>query len=266
MEKLDVYNAPTGIYSDSKPSVQNRKAQEAYIDLLSGSIHKKLLSIEPWLRRSIPFIIILFLIVLAAVRFVSIYDLRHTIDKDTRSTMNLLAAHIVNTIDRDLSAVTKQGKTTSLSHSHLEDILVDLRNQNLVNTNTIIAIVDQNENVLASSSSEVILGKPLKNFISENTALESLRQHTGATQIKIGTEPALALLSQTKNSQYSVFMSEKTHDIYIEWRKIFSLNMTLFIGTTGIILALLYAYYNQVLRAHNMNLVSEKIKTVLIWQ
>ncbi|ENN93387.1 sensor histidine kinase [Bartonella bovis] len=258
MEKLDVYNAPTGIYSDSKPSVQNRKVQEAYIDLLSGSIHKKLLSIEPWLRRSIPFIIILFLVVLAVVRFVSIYDLRQAIDKNTHSTMNLLATHIINTIDRDLSTVTKQGKVTGLSHSHLEDILADLHNQSLANTNTIIAIIDQNENVLASSSSEIILGKPLKNFISENTALESLRQHTGATQIKIGTEPVLALLIPAKNSQYSVFMSEKTHDIYMEWRKIFSLNMTLFIGTTGIILALLYAYYNQVLRAHNIDFVLEK--------
>ncbi|UNF47486.1 sensor histidine kinase [Bartonella krasnovii] len=259
MTKLDAYNAPTEIYADSKPSAQSHKAQTKRIHLLYGSAYQKILSIEPWLRRSLPFVIVAFLIVLAVIRFVSIYDWRNTIDKSTRSTLALLASHITNTIDRDLLVISQKGKVSALSHDHLQNILTIFRNQDLINPNTLIAIVDQKGNVLASSGSEIVLGKSLQDFISERIALQSLGQQVGVIKITIGKDtPALASFHQTKNKQYGVFVSEKVQDSATEWRKFFSLNVTLFVGTSGIILALLYAYYNQLLRARKIDLISEK--------
>ncbi|WP_254493755.1 PAS domain-containing sensor histidine kinase [Bartonella sp. B1099] len=261
MTKLDAYNAPTEIYADSKSSAQNLKAQTKPIHLLSGSAYQKLLFIEPWLRRSLPFVIVAFLIVLAVIRFVSIYDWRNTIDKSTRSTLTLLASHITNTIDHDLLVISQKGKVSVLSHDHLQNILTTFRNQDLINPSTLIAVVDQKGNILASSSSEIILGKPLQDFISDSIALQSLGQHAGIMKITIGKDtPALASFHQTKNGQYGVFISEKMQDSTMEWRRFFSLNITLFIGTSGIILVLLYAYYNQLLRARKTDLVSEKIQ------
>ncbi|MDD9330829.1 MAG: PAS domain-containing sensor histidine kinase, partial [Bartonella sp.] len=88
------------------------------INLFSVSAYQKLLFIEPWLRRSLPFVIVVFLVVLAATRLVLIYDWRNAIDENTRSTLTLLASHITNTIDRDLLATTRQGKAATLSHNH----------------------------------------------------------------------------------------------------------------------------------------------------
>ncbi|WP_019220521.1 ATP-binding protein [Bartonella senegalensis] len=259
MAKLDAYNAPTEMYADSKSSAQNHKAQTKRISLLVGSTYQKLLFTELLLRRSLPFVIIIFLVVLAAIRFVSIYDLRHTIDKNTCSTLTLLASHISNTIDRDLLAATEKRKIASLSQNHLQNILSNFDNQGLIKTGTTIAIVDQKGNVLASSSSEIILGKPLQDFTSESIALRSLGKHAGIMKITIGKDaPALASFHQTENGQYGVFVSEKTQQTYMEWRKIFSLNMTLFIGTSGVILALLCAYYNQIVRARKTDSLSEK--------
>lgn len=261
MTKLDAYNAPTEIYADSKSSAQSHKAQTKPTHLLSGFAYKKLLFIEPWLRRSLPFIVVAFLIILAAIRFVSVYDWRNTIDKNTRSTIALLASHITNTLDRDLLTVSQKGKGSALSHNHLQNILATFRNQDLINPSTLIAIVDQKGNVLASSSSEIVLGKPLQDFISDSIALQSLGQDAGIMKITIGKDtPALASFHQTENGQYGVFISEKMQDSAMEWRKFFSLNITLFIGTSGIILVLLYAYYNQLLRARKTDLVSEKIQ------
>ncbi|WP_156850460.1 ATP-binding protein [Bartonella refiksaydamii] len=261
MAKLDAYNAPSEMHAAAKPSTKNHKVRTVYVNLLSDSAYQKLLFIEPWLRRSLPFIISIFLVVLAAIRFTSIYDWRHTIDKSTRSTITLLASHVSNIIDRDLLAATQQKKASVLSHHHLQNILTNFRNQGLINTNTVIAIVDQKGNVLASSSSEIILGKPLQDFTPESIALQSLGQHAGAMQITIGRdEPALASFYQTDNGQYGVFISEKTQHTYMGWRKFFSLNMVLFLGTTSVILTLLYAYYNQIVRARNTDLISEKIQ------
>ncbi|WP_074380870.1 PAS domain-containing sensor histidine kinase [Bartonella doshiae] len=261
MAKLDAYDAPTEVYADSKSSAQTQKAQTECTHLFSGFTYKKLLFIEPWLRRSLPLIIMLFLVVLATIRFVSIYDWRKTLEKNTHSTITLLASYITNTIDRDLLSITQKEKVTTLSHNHLQNILTNFRNQGLIKTSTLIAIVDQKGNVLASSSSEISLGKPLQNFTSEIIALQSLGQHAGVMHITIGKDtPALALFHKTENGQYGVFVSEKTQQMFMEWRKFFSLNMTLFIGTTGVILVLLYAYYNQVIRARKTDLISEKIQ------
>ncbi|WP_375649187.1 ATP-binding protein [Bartonella sp. OT172YNZD] len=261
MAKLDAYNAPREIYADSKSSAPSHKAQKKRIHLLSGSAYQKILFIEPWLRRSLPFVIVAFLIVLASIRFVSLYDQRNMIDKNTRSTITLLASHITNTINHDLLAVSQKGKVSALSHSHLQNILTTFRNQDLINPSTLIAIVDQKGNVLASSSSEIALGKPLQDFISDSIALQSLGQHIGIMKITIGKNvSALASFHQTENGQYGVFISEKMQDSAMKWRKILSLNITLFIGTSGVILALLYAYYNQIVRARKTDLVSEKIQ------
>ncbi|WP_273788415.1 sensor histidine kinase [Bartonella grahamii] len=261
MAKLDAYHAPTEVYADSKSSAPSYKAQKKRIHLLSGSAYQKLLFIEPWLRRSLPFVILAFLIVLASIRFISLYDWRNTIDKNTRSTITLLASHITNTINHDLLAVSQKGKVSALSHSHLQNILTTFRNQDLINPSTLIAIIDQKGNVLASSSSEISLGKPLQDFISDSIALQSLGQRVGIMKITIGKDaPALASFQQTENGQYGVFISEKMQDSAMEWRKILSLNITLFIGTSGVILALLYAYYNQIVRARKTDLVSEKIQ------
>ncbi|EJF92866.1 PAS domain-containing protein [Bartonella taylorii] len=261
MAKLDAYNAPSEMHAAAKPSAQNHKVRTVYINLFSSSVYQKFLFIEPWLRRSLPFIISIFLVVLAVIRFTSIYDWRHTIDKSTRSTITLLASHVSNIIDRDLLAATQQKKASVFSHQHLQNILANFRNKGLINTNTVIAIVDQKGNVLASSSSEIILGKPLQDFTPESIALQSLGQHAGTMQITIGRdEPALASFHQTENGQYGVFISEKIQHTYMGWRKFFLLNMVLFIGTSSVVLTLLYAYYNQIVRARNTDLISEKIQ------
>ncbi|WP_375676174.1 MULTISPECIES: ATP-binding protein [unclassified Bartonella] len=261
MAKLDAYNAPREVYADSKSSAQSRKERTERTNLFSGPAYQKLLFIEPWLRRSLPFVILAFLVTLAAIRFLSIYDWRNTIDKNTHSTITLLASHITNTIDRDLLAATRQGKTAVLSHNHLQNILTNFRNKGLIKTSAVIAIVDQKGNVLASSSSEIVLGKPLQDLTSESIALQALGKHAGIMKITIGKDiPALASFQQTENGQYGVFISEKMQHIYMEWRKALSLNITMFIGTSGVILALLYAYYNQIVRARKTDLVSEKIQ------
>lgn len=80
MAHLDALDAPTGTFVDSKPSQKKRKVGSAHVDLLSGPAYKRLLTIEPWLRRAIPLIILIFLVLLAATRLVQLYEWRQTID------------------------------------------------------------------------------------------------------------------------------------------------------------------------------------------
>ncbi|MDD9333575.1 MAG: PAS domain-containing sensor histidine kinase, partial [Bartonella sp.] len=84
-----------------------------------------------------------------------------------RSTLSLLSSSILNKIDHDLLAFTQQKKVASLSPNHLQNILITLHHHSSTNINPMIAILDRNGNILASSNSEIISGESLQDFISE---------------------------------------------------------------------------------------------------
>ncbi|ALE04028.1 PAS domain-containing sensor histidine kinase [Bartonella ancashensis] len=260
MEKLDVHDAPTEIHSNSSAKAQSHKIQTARIDQLSDLTYQRLLFIEPWLRRFTSLIIIVFLVILAIIRFTSIYDWRQKIDKDAAATIDLVNSHIVNIVDRDLLSASQQRKIFTPSHTYLQNILANLIKNESINSDTIIAIADKSGKILASSNSEIALEKPLRDFILQNTTLPNSDTDRNTLHITIEEKPSLASFRKTTNGEYNVFVGKKTHHIYAEWQKVLSLNITLFVGTASIMLALLYTYYNQITRTRNMDLVSEKIQ------
>ncbi|WP_295962712.1 ATP-binding protein [uncultured Bartonella sp.] len=261
MAHLDAFNAPTGTFVDSKPSLKKRKAGSAHVDLLSGPAYKRLLAIEPWLRRAIPLIILVFLVILAATRLVLLYEWRQSIDTNTRSAMMLATGHLASSIDREIYGKANDGKeTTDLSKNDLENILVDFRTQGLITNAARIAIVDDQGVVIAASGLETHINHPLTDSVADSQALFVLGRSAGVMQVKIDGKASLAAFDQAAQGKYGVFVGEETDEIYLEWRKSISVNITIFAGTVGVILAILYAYYAQAARVRDTDLISEKIQ------
>ncbi len=59
--------------------------------MIAAPAYKKLLAAEPYLRRSIPTLIILFLLVVAASRFMSLMALRDHVEHDAQTILALSA-------------------------------------------------------------------------------------------------------------------------------------------------------------------------------
>ncbi|MHC5306707.1 sensor histidine kinase [Bartonella sp. LJL80] len=260
MAQLDAFDAPTGTFVDSQPSVKRRQGWSAHVDLLSGPTYQRLLVVEPWLRRSIPLLIIAFLVVLAATRFISLYEWRQTIDASTRSALTLATGHIGSSVDRAVFAKHTENGDAVLTGNDLQNILVDFRTRALISGFARIAVVDDAGVVVAASGMEPILGHPLTDTIADSSALFVLGRSAGVMQVKMDGETALASFDQAGQGRYGVFVAETTDQMYLEWRKTISLNITLFAGTVGVMLAILYAYYSQAARARDTDMISEKIQ------
>lgn len=260
MAQLDAFDAPTETFADSKPSAKKRKGVSAHVDLLSGPAYQRLLSVEPWLRRSIPVIILLFLLILALVRIVSLIEWRQDINNNTRIGLVLANTHIASSVDRLFFSKPASDNQRVVTSANLQDILVDFRAKSFISTFSRIAITNSAGEVIAASGLEPLLGKSLAENIADGQALFVLGASAGVMNVHMDGEASLATYNEAGEGKYGIFISEPTELIYAEWRKTVSLNITLFAGTVGVMLAILYAYFSQAARVRDTDLISEKIQ------
>ena len=66
--------------------------------IIAAPAYRRLLGIEPLLKRSIPVLIVIFLIVVASVRFLSLMALRDDVERDAKALLGLAAGELVNAL------------------------------------------------------------------------------------------------------------------------------------------------------------------------
>src|SRR5690606_13728650 len=109
-----------------------------YVYLLSGPAYRKLLSLEPVLRRIVPVLIIAFLVILAGARMMSLLSQREEIESDARHEMALTAAHVATKLQKQMEATAPADN--SGDYSAIQDLLVELRSQGLISSGLELAI------------------------------------------------------------------------------------------------------------------------------
>ncbi|PRD45815.1 PAS domain-containing sensor histidine kinase [Phyllobacterium phragmitis] len=259
MANADAYDAPKGRYYASKKR-RSKVGVSGHAGLLAGPAYQKLLTLEPWLRRSIPTLIIIFLIILAIARVLSLMAWRDDIERNTRSALALSTSHISAMIDRMANARDDGQNADGLSSMELQNLIVDFRSRGLISPAVRIAVADSNSVVITASGMEELRGKNIESAVMDGQPLFLFGERAGVMQIKLNGEDALASLNRTSNGNLAVFAVEPTETVYAEWRRIVSLNITLFAGTAGVMMAILYAYFSQAARARDADQISDQIQ------
>lgn len=256
MAGMDAYDAAREEFADKKKSIKNRLDMSMHMNITAGSAYKRLLRMEPWMRRFIPFLIIFFLIILALVRGFSFYEWRGTIEKNTRATLTLSSYYIASALDK--ASAANGSHNSRLSISALQDILSRFRSENLGDSASVIAILDQGGSVVAASGFQSLIGKPLSTQVNDAQALIVLGASAGIMDVVINNEPAYGAINHTGN--YHIFVALSERNMLEQWRRTLSLNLTLYVGVAGVMLAILYAYFSQVKRAREADTIADRIQ------
>ncbi|YBV98096.1 ATP-binding protein [Phyllobacteriaceae bacterium JZ32] len=259
MANADAYNAPTARYYASKKR-RSKAGLSGHAGLLAGPAYQKLLLLEPWLRRSIPTLIIIFLIILAIARVLSLMAWRDDIERNTRSALALSTSQISAMIDRIANQRSDTGSTEDLSAMELQNLIVDFRSKGLISPAVQIVVADGNSLVITASGLKEAGGKSLESLVADGQPLFLFGERAGVMQIKLNGADAFASLNRTSKGNLAVFAAEPTEAVYAEWRRNVSLNVTLFAGTAGVMMAILYAYFSQAARARDADQISEQIQ------
>jgi two-component system cell cycle sensor histidine kinase PleC len=238
MAKADAWGAPEGT------AFERRKARgdglAGNTRLIAEPAYRRLLAAEPLLRRSIPALIIIFLIVIAALRVLSLMNERDEVERDVKAVLGLAAGQMANAISADPNAAA----------SGAIDLLESTSRQGAMGRSHVLVITDSAFKIIAVSPlSTGWQGRSLDSLVLDGQPLFMFGDRAGVMDVSIGGQDWYAAVSLTRDRKNAAAVLVPQEAVFDSWRKTVSLNVTLFVLTAGVLIIILYAYFGQASRA-----------------
>ncbi|RWM20439.1 PAS domain-containing sensor histidine kinase [Mesorhizobium sp.] len=238
MAKTDAWGAPGGKAFARREARSDGLAGNAR--LIAEPAYQRLLAAEPLLRRSIPALIVIFLIVIAALRFLSLVNERDEVERETKAVLALAAGQMAQAITADPSA----------AGANAVDLLETTSRQGAMGRSHVLAITDGAFKIIAVSPlSTGWQGRPLDSLVLGGQPLFMFGDRAGVMDVSIGGKDWFAAVSLTGDRKNAAAVLVPKEAVFDGWRKTVSLNVTLFVLTAGVLIVILYAYFGQAARA-----------------
>lgn len=217
-----------------------------YARQLSHPAYENLLKSETFLRRLVPALIVLFLAIAGLARWMSLQSQAEVIRLQTNTEMHFIA----ELIEQRLLALP-QGENKTYNSSQLQNFMSDTIPAKYRANGRSIILTGRDDTILASIPYKPEHhGKQLDTILSDVLLLTTFGERAEARDIKTANgEPAMAVHRLLTRPFGGVTLVQPKSFIYADWRRNASLNVTLFVGTSSILLVILYAYFAQNARA-----------------
>ena len=210
--------------------------------IIAAPAYRRLLGIEPLLKRSIPVLIIIFLIVVASVRFLSLMALRDDVERDAKALLGLAAGELVNALmlaEGDPNDVEAEARR-----------LLEKTVQGGMADGHVLAVTDGAFKVIAATAGAPSWhGQNLDGIVSGGQPLFMFGDRAGVMDVSIGDRRWYAAVDLTDSRSGAAVAMIPRDSVFAEWRRTVSMNVTLFVVTAGVLLVILYAYFSQAARA-----------------
>lgn len=212
--------------------------------LFAKPTYANLLQAEPFLKRSVPFLIVAFLIVVAAARFVDLMQARQeAIATATQATY--LTATAASAIFEDSTEAV-----ASASRLEVETRLNHMLPGGNLDLDRLVLIGDETGEIFAATATGArFIGMSLNKIAPEHTAAWRFGNRAGVEEIRIDGAPFLLALNHLPEAAGTIAVLSPLETIMDGWRRSVSLNVALFAATSAILLVILYAYFTQASRA-----------------
>ena len=223
---------------------QGAQRPETGVRLFSEPVALQLSRLEPVLKRAIPVLIVVFLVVVAVARVAGILSQQSRIQEAARDSVSLSAA---------LAATAFAGGAVDLSdHAAVEKRLQQVLPQDRMAPGAFVMMISATGRVTgASAAGEGFVGRNIFNLIPEVASAQRFDGHAGIFETTLGGIPHYATLVLVGDKGDFLLAARSQAAINDLWREEIALNVTLFAGISSILLVILYAYYNQVRRARD---------------
>ncbi len=245
MGKADVHRAPAGnLFARKQAGKRKSEGLIGPARLLAEPAYQKLLAAEPLLRRAIPALTIIFLIVVAVARFLSLLETRDALQAQAENNVSLTAAILEAKLTPMLAAnhdLTRGDIATVLEIPDISGVTVN---------HTTLMILDSTSKVLQTRGPDgSFQGKQLDQMADDAQPLFLFGESAGVMRVMLSGREHLVALRFLGNSGKSAVVVQDLDMVLADWKQSASMNVTLFVLTSGLLLVILYAYFSQVARA-----------------
>ncbi|MDF8353712.1 PAS domain-containing sensor histidine kinase [Ensifer adhaerens] len=219
--------------------------------IFAGPASRRLANAEPVLKRSIPILIIAFLIIVAVSRMSSIMDEHARMEESSRQTVGLAAAIAVAAFQTDGGALFDEGR-----RAEAEQRFSQFLPTGMLDPGTFILAVRKDGRIFASTEGGgPLIGRTLAAAAPDIATLQYFGEHSSVMKTAIAGADHIVALAQLPDAAGVVLAATPVTQLETTWRDEVSLNVTLFAGISAILLMVLYAYYIQAKRARDADSV-----------
>ncbi len=220
------------------------RAMSGHAKLFAKPAYERLMGAETYLKRSIPILIVAFLVVVAAARLMNMLEGHARSQQAAEQVTALTLAAADAALEAD--PVPMLQKKRRDVETRLDAVLGSLRDD----AGRSVLIVDADGRIFAATASGTqFVGARLDVFLPDWSPLALFAERAGVQEISFDNKPALAALSRLDNGTGSILVLTPIAEMTEAWRQSVSVNATLFIATSAILLVILYAYFSQAGRA-----------------
>jgi two-component system cell cycle sensor histidine kinase PleC len=238
--------AAEGSIHGRRPDAKRAQGRElsGHAKLFAQPAYDRLLGAEPFLKRLIPVLIVAFLVVVAAARYMNISEGRDRLffAAEQMTALSLAAAGAALSANPDPVRDSLRWETEARINRALGSIPDD--------QGRYLLVIGADDRIFAATAGgHHLVGKPATELLSESSPLWLFGDRAGVQTIAFDGEQSLAALTRLPDGAGAVLSLTPVAHMNDAFRQTVSVNVTLFIATSSILLVILYAYFSQAGRA-----------------
>ncbi|WFU48466.1 ATP-binding protein [Sinorhizobium terangae] len=219
--------------------------------LFAEPASQRLASAEPILKRSIPVLIIAFLVIVAISRMSGIMGEHARMEGSSRQAVGLAAAAAAAAFHADGATLFADGRRWDAEQRLGEYLPADTLDGGMF-----LLTVRKDGRIFASTPEGVhFIGRTLASIAPDLASLQYYGEGSSVMETSIGDVAHLVALTQLPEAAGVILAAIPIAELETAWRDEVSLNVTLFAGISAILLVVLYAYYIQAKRARDADAV-----------
>ena len=228
-----------------RPTV-NEGVLRGHVKLLAEPAYQRLLKAEPFFRRSIPILIIFFVVTIALVRTAYLLSDRQVAVTQAEDELSLIATALTARLDRSEPALPKTTFSTALQAA-----LANALPPGSTSNKRQILVADAFGSIVATAPMRPELsGTQINDLLGPSQPLTTFGERAGVMELRMpdGSE-ALTTVHHMSGRIGMVALIHPVDAILSDWRSRVSANVSLFVCTAGTLIILVYAYFAQSTRA-----------------
>jgi two-component system cell cycle sensor histidine kinase PleC len=221
-----------------------RPGISGHAQLLARPAYERMVAAEPLLKRLIPILIAIFLVIVGLTRVVELYQLKVEREQTARHTVSLVASTVA-------TALAASPFSLAPTAGDLANALATALPPGATGGGRQVYLTDVLGRIVAGApGSGTTLDVTLSSLIGEAQPLTTFGARAGVLEVTLPDgSPALATVRLLEPPLGMVAVVQPMSAVYSEWRADVSLNAAIFIGTSGLLLVILYGYFTQSSRA-----------------
>jgi len=236
----------------------NRAALLGHARMFVHPAYARLVTSEPFVRRLIPLLIVIFVMTLGIMRGMALYEKRQAVEVDSRTMLLLIA----KTVSVELSKSAEQIPQAMPSET-MTGILVNALPPNATANGRLISVTDTQGRIVATAPERPkLIGVYLDKRLGPAQPLTTLGERAGVMRLTgPDGEVLYATVIHGSAAIGSVAVLQTASALFGEWRRQVSSEVTVFVGTSLILVILGFAYHAQTARAEEADFIYSETQT-----